>query len=71
MITVVVLETLALPWVVLMQGETYKLENPQARALIEAGLVREVLAPENSDLIPKVSTKKNNNRKGETKCYHD
>ena len=54
-----------------MQGETYKLENPQARALIEAGLVREVLAPENPDLIPKVSTKKNNNRKGATKCYHD
>jgi hypothetical protein len=71
MITVIVLETLALPWVVLMQGETYKLENPQARALIEAGLVREVLAPENPDLIPKVSTKRNNKKKGSAQCYHD
>lgn len=68
MITVEVLETLALPWVVLMQGQTYKLENPQARALIEAGLVREVLALDNSDLIPKVSTKRKNKIKGLTEC---
>jgi hypothetical protein len=54
-----------------MQGQTYKIENPQARALIEAGLVREVLAPENPDLIPKVSTKRNNKKKGSAQCYHD
>ena len=50
MITVEILETLALPWVILIQGQRYTLENSEARALVASGLAREISEEEKSTL---------------------
>lgn len=56
MITIEILETLALPWVILMQGQRYTLENSEARALIASGLAREIFEDEKK--LPKVPLKR-------------
>ena len=53
--TIEILETLALPWAVLILGEKYTVDTSQGRALCQAGLAREIPTEKN---LEKITTKK-------------